>query len=178
MSFSFYFRYRWRYYWIFSLSFLFKFAHHPLSRTGWQARLDIFISPVVLWKYYEAYFKVRWNKNGFSWSIGVDKDVENAGYRKICRRFDSNPICNISWRKLCVRCKSDVMGKEIKFKNAFIVGESGNWWKWSYIERDFLYWLAQYYQQTLLSKTWRSGDVPCDPLLLFKLTCEKSESST
>lgn len=120
MSFSFHFRYRWRYYWIFfSLSFLFSHPFRPssLSRTSWQARLDIFISSLVLWKYYETYFKGRWNKNGFSWSIGVDKDVERMwGYRKICRRFDSNPICNISWRKLCVRCKSNVMRKRLNLK--------------------------------------------------------------
>lgn len=68
--------------------------HRPPLRL--LPRLDIFTSLLfcfALWKYYKTYFPAKWNKNGFSWSIGVDKDeaildrLENCAEDSISIQF-------------------------------------------------------------------------------------------
>lgn len=108
------FRYRWRYYWIFSspLNFLFFCRFHPPAAPleDCTARLDIFISSFpscLMKKYYKTYFISKWNKNGFSWSIGVDKKTRDGKGRKIFLPDSiSIQFANVIEAN-CVCCRSD-----------------------------------------------------------------------
>lgn len=128
------FRYRWRYYWIFSSPLNFLFADstplQPPSRTARQDWIFLFLPflSCLMKKYYKTYFISKWNKNGFSWSIGVDKD---AGWEGTENLPDSISIQFADVIEAnCVCCRSDT-GKILNLQSASDRRAVGNGWKWT-----------------------------------------------